>query len=367
MRDHDHDTQKDGAQGQPPLKSKAGGEQERQHRHADGHAAATPDLLRDERAAHPANAGPLAELLSQLQHTHGNAYVQRVVAEAGAEKSREAQPGESHTQSGAQNLDAGTRSLMESAFGESFGDVRVHTGPDAGRVNEELGARAVTRGHDIYFAEGEYNPSTAEGQRLLAHELTHVVQQRGTSGHSQDLSVGPAGDAFEIEADEVAAAVVAGQRPQVMSRAPAHALQRQGRQAQPPAASTSEIVIRRFPGVILPEQKEVTLIVDGWFTIFYLFNDVRGEDFVTLKLRVPAGMTVGTALLSDMDDAHYRQTNVRGSGARTVSIAVSRKVVKTPLVQVEFTLGNRIYVVVFQFPIGSPPEKPQQPRSDGGR
>ncbi|HEX7317663.1 MAG TPA: DUF4157 domain-containing protein [Pyrinomonadaceae bacterium] len=361
----DHETKKDGAHGHPPPKAKTGSERDAARKQTDGQTAARPDLLSDERLAHPANAEPLAELLSQLQHTHGNAYVQRVVAE----KSREAKPGESHTQPGAQSLDAGTRSLMESAFGESFGDVRVHTGPDAGRVNEELGARAVTRGQDIYFAEGEYNPSTAEGRRLLAHELTHVVQQRGASGHGQDLSVGPAGDAFEIEADEVAASVVAGQRPQVISRAPTHALQRQGRQAQPPAESASQMpVIRRFPDPIRPGPQEVMLNVDGWFTIYYLLNDVRGEEFVTLKLRVPAGMTVGRALInSEVDAAHYRETNVRGSGARTVSIGISRKVAKTPLLQVEFTMGNRIYVVVFQFPIGSPPEKPQPPRQGGGR
>lgn len=362
----DHETKKDGAHGQPPPKAKTGGESDAARKQSDGQAAARPDLLRDERLAHPANAEPLAGLLSQLQHTHGNAYVQRVVAEAGAEQPREAKPGESHAQTGAQSLDAGTRSLMESAFGESFGDVRVHTGPDAGRVNDELGARAVTRGQDIFFAEGEYNPSTAEGRRLLAHELTHVVQQRGASGHGQDLSVGPAGDAFEVEADEVAASVVAGQRPQVISRAPTHALQRQGRQAQPPAASEMP-VIRRFPDPIRPGPQEVMLDVSGWFTIYYLLNDVRAEEFVTLKLRVPAGMTVGRALLSDLDPAHYRETNVRGTGARTVTIAVSRKAAKTPLVQVEFTMGNRIYVVVFQFPVGSPTEKPQQPRPGGGR
>ena len=129
MRDHDRETQKDGAQSAPPQKAKTGGEQERAHKHADGHAAAHPDILRDERAAHTANAEPLAGLLSQLQHSHGNAYVQRFVNESGGEKANEQKPAaESHA------LDAGVRSRMESAFGEDFGDVRVHAGQRAGEV-----------------------------------------------------------------------------------------------------------------------------------------------------------------------------------------------------------------------------------------
>lgn len=63
---------------------------------------------------------------------------------------------------------------MESVFGTRFDDVRVHVGPQA----TSLGALAFTHGSNIYFAQGQYNPQTAQGQRLLGHELTHVVQQR---------------------------------------------------------------------------------------------------------------------------------------------------------------------------------------------
>src|SRR6185369_7993194 len=78
---------------------------------------------------------------------------------------------------GGQTLEGGFRSQMESAFGESFGDVRVHTGSEAETATQQLGARAFTRGRDIYFGSGEYNPTTPEGKQLLAHELTHVIQQ----------------------------------------------------------------------------------------------------------------------------------------------------------------------------------------------
>jgi hypothetical protein len=63
---------------------------------------------------------------------------------------------------------------MEAVFGARFGDVRVHVGPHA----SALGALAFTRGSDIHFAPGQYDPASPRGQQLLAHELTHVVQQR---------------------------------------------------------------------------------------------------------------------------------------------------------------------------------------------
>jgi hypothetical protein len=63
---------------------------------------------------------------------------------------------------------------MESFFGASFADVRVHVGPEA----PSIGALAFTLGSNIYFAPGQYDPASPRGQQLLGHELTHVVQQR---------------------------------------------------------------------------------------------------------------------------------------------------------------------------------------------
>lgn len=74
-----------------------------------------------------------------------------------------------------QPLPTAVREKMESAFGASFDDVRIHVGPQA----SSIGALAFTLGTDLYFAPGQYNPQTIYGQQLLGHELTHVVQQRG--------------------------------------------------------------------------------------------------------------------------------------------------------------------------------------------
>jgi hypothetical protein len=74
-------------------------------------------------------------------------------------------------------LPAETRSHMEAGFGADFSDVRVHTDPSAQQMNRQLHSRAFTHGNHIYFAAGDYNPQTPEGKHLLAHELTHVLQQ----------------------------------------------------------------------------------------------------------------------------------------------------------------------------------------------
>ncbi len=76
-------------------------------------------------------------------------------------------------------LPKSTKGEMESAFGANFSKVRVHTSQDSVSMNKELKAQAFTHGQDIYFNTGKYRPETSSGKHLLAHELTHVVQQSG--------------------------------------------------------------------------------------------------------------------------------------------------------------------------------------------
>ena len=82
-------------------------------------------------------------------------------------------------------------------------DVRVHTDSTADALARSVSARAFTTGTDVYFAHGEYRPGTSDGDSLLAHELTHVTQQRGAPS-SGPLTVSEPGDAMENEADSVA-------------------------------------------------------------------------------------------------------------------------------------------------------------------
>jgi hypothetical protein len=76
-----------------------------------------------------------------------------------------------------QPLDAATRAFFEPRFGHDFGRIRVHTDVSAAKSAALISARAYTVGRDLVFAEGQWQPSTADGKKLLAHELAHVMQQ----------------------------------------------------------------------------------------------------------------------------------------------------------------------------------------------
>lgn len=103
-------------------------------------------------------------------------------------------------------LDAATRTLFEPRFGHDFSQVRVHTNDRSAASARTVSASAYTVGNDVVFGSRQYSPSSARGQMLLAHELTHVVQQQNVSSLplEQRLEVGPANDPYEREADEAA-------------------------------------------------------------------------------------------------------------------------------------------------------------------
>ncbi|MCL4297996.1 MAG: DUF4157 domain-containing protein [Anaerolineae bacterium] len=181
---------------------------------------------RQRRAEHP---------LRKLQRWYGNRYVQRLLAwtkKVGGGREEEATPEvEEVIQSshgGGQALDSGARAQMEPAFGTDFSGVRVHTDGQADHLNRSLSARAFTTGQDIFFKQGEYSPGSSTGRELLAHELTHVVQQSGAQIQPK-LVVNPPGDRYEQEADQAAQAVI--QQEQQTTSTPDHSLQ-SGRQTE---------------------------------------------------------------------------------------------------------------------------------------
>jgi peptidoglycan hydrolase-like protein with peptidoglycan-binding domain len=104
---------------------------------------------------------------------------------------------------------------MEPRFGHDFSAVQVHADARAARSAAAVNALAYTVGRDVVFGAGQYAPGSGAGQRLLAHELAHVVQQSASSAARQDglqekLEVGAGADAYEREADRVAEQVLRG-------------------------------------------------------------------------------------------------------------------------------------------------------------
>jgi len=182
-----------------------------------------------------AQGGLARNSILRLQRTYGNSHVQRVLAlvrkrEAEAEVAPDVESAIEGARGGGQSLDQGLRHQMESAFGADFSGVRIHTGGEAHSLNRAVNAIAFTTGRDIFFREGAYDPESRDGQELLAHELTHVIQQNAapaipTQAHRAQvqrkcpaceeeqkaqarLTVSQPQDADEVEAEETARTVV---------------------------------------------------------------------------------------------------------------------------------------------------------------
>jgi len=114
---------------------------------------------------------------------------------------------------GGQPLDGGMQRSMGQAMGADFSGVRVHTDSQSDQLNQSIQAKAFATGQDVFFRQGEYNPGSRGGQELIAHELTHVVQQNATSESSyhlarspvvQRLKYKPNSPPFNLTASEVA-------------------------------------------------------------------------------------------------------------------------------------------------------------------
>jgi hypothetical protein len=153
--------------------------------------------------------------LLQLQRQYGNQYVGQVIqlarqssqAEGGYSVDSDVETDIQQSRGGGTALDNNVRVQMESAFDADFSGVRIHTDSKADSLNRNLSAKAFATGQDVFFRQGAYNPGSSSGRELIAHELTHVVQQRN-GAVSTKLVVNKPGDRFEQEADSAARAVI---------------------------------------------------------------------------------------------------------------------------------------------------------------
>jgi len=225
---------------------------------------ATPKI--DPAAILSAPAGPgqstvRAQAITQLQRTHGNQHVQRLVARtAGEENEMEgvAQAVDDRRGRG-QSLTDRTRAQMEPALQQDLSGVRVHNDGAADQLSGQFNAKAFTTGQDVFFRQGAYDPGSSSGDKLLAHELTHVVQQGNspTKLAGKKMNISQPGDAGEREADSVADTVASG-----VDRQPAGELEEEEVQAavdRQPAGELEEEEEMLQPAVQRFEEDELQL------------------------------------------------------------------------------------------------------------
>jgi hypothetical protein len=168
---------------------------------------------KEQASNYPARSQADLSPLSRLQQKIGNRAVQRLVSQnnktfhQGGEMDEQTVARIERERSTGLPLESSLQARMQQTTGQDFSGVKIHTSPEAREISHQIGAKAFTTGQDIFFGENTYNPYSANGQELIAHELTHVVQQStgavGGSG-SGGMTINPPGDAFEQEADKVA-------------------------------------------------------------------------------------------------------------------------------------------------------------------
>jgi hypothetical protein len=130
---------------------------------------AVEQILAQEISQEPASDDPQSHLILQAKLSVGAADLASV--EPGVERSIE------RTRTSGQSLPDELRIRMERSFGADFSRVRVHADSESDSLNRSLGSRAFTSGPDLFFKRGEYHSGSSEGLKLIAHELTHVIQQ----------------------------------------------------------------------------------------------------------------------------------------------------------------------------------------------
>lgn len=187
---------------------------------------------------------------------------------AGGGDAQQLPPGLLRPSGGGRPLPEMVRTKMESFFGADFSDVRVHVGPEA----PSIGALAFTMGSSLYFAPGQYNPDSPQGQALLGHELTHVIQQRqGRVRNPFGSGVAVVQDHhLEAEADRMGARAASHRSPSTAQAKPAPGLR---------------------PGTPVPVQRKAGASADGYRLIVggYLHQEkglpdgMAGHGFVAIE------------------------------------------------------------------------------------
>jgi hypothetical protein len=123
--------------------------------------------------------------------------VHRVAETGGMEASPDLETSIAQARGGGQPVDQSIRAPIEQAMGADFSGVKVHTDAQADQLNRSVQARAFTTGQNVFFRQGEYNPGSREGQELIAHELTHVMQQNGGAVQEDSENQSPQSQLFK--------------------------------------------------------------------------------------------------------------------------------------------------------------------------
>ncbi|MBN1643175.1 MAG: DUF4157 domain-containing protein, partial [Anaerolineae bacterium] len=179
------------------------------------HSTAPREREEQRSGEQPVKAPQARNSVGDIHRAIGNQAVQRLLAQRSGQGPTEVDEQVAdriqRERGGGQPLEGGVQEQMGQAMGQDFRDVRTHTSPEADALSQELGAKAFTVGQDVFFRQGAYDPGSGAGKELIAHELTHVVQQGSGQVHGgPGMTLNAPGDVHEQQADAAARAVTSG-------------------------------------------------------------------------------------------------------------------------------------------------------------
>lgn len=216
-------------------------------------------------------------------------------------------------------LDDRTRHLMETGLGHDFSNVRVHVDEQADAAARSLGAAAYTVGNEIVFAAGTYDPDSPAGKERIAHELTHVVQQR--LNNNQSASASPA---HESEARHVGAHVAAGKSATIGHSAPAGSVQFDKEEDKNPLDEKAKKIIAIAADTTKKAEERAVEVVKAIVDTYYsadkalidsvVFDDAKAGTGVQVDQKFAKGskpeestgiINVGNTFLSGTTEKHF--------------------------------------------------------------
>ena len=230
-------------------------------------------------------------------------------------------------------LDGPTRGRMEGAFGADFSGVRVHEGGEAGA----MGAQAFTRGQDLHFAPGQYQPGTPAGDELIGHELTHVVQQQQGRVAVPQGKGAPINDdpSLEAEADRAGAQAARGEQVEIAGstdglRGAPGAVQAK---LAPAIQCKSKLKMTAGYTETLNWSSEAKALIAAWDQFEDVYEEVKAKNLATV---------VGSQFRSVRARSRKLEQFRSGMLSKTIPNDHSRRVAETQAIEGEITKGKAI-------------------------
>ncbi len=223
-----------------------------------------------------------------------------------------------------QPLDAETREFMEPRFEHDFSKVRVHTDEKAAESSSAVNAMAYTVGRDVIFDKERYAPHTRDGQKLLAHELTHVVQQTRNGAPSRSPHAAALDDSGELEAEQSASQVLLGTPTHIAAPAPFGTLQRQ--EKKNPLDERAKAIIAKAKDTKMDANKRAVQLVKDIIAEYYPSDTVKVDSVVFDDARAGTGLDTqsvgsGAATKGKISVGNYFLNNVDSFARRVLQVS----------------------------------------------